>query len=50
MRIRGEDIPKTAFHIKYGHYNFVVLPFGLTNVLAAFMDPMNRIFKPYGTL
>ena len=47
MRIIGEDTLKTAFCTRYGHYEFLVLPFGLTNALAAFMDLMNRVFKPY---
>ena len=47
MRIKGEDVPKTAFCIRYGHYELVVLPFGVTNTLAAFMILMNRVFKPY---
>ena len=47
MRIRGEDVTKTVFHTRYGHYEFMVLPFGLTNAPAAFMDLMNRVFKPY---
>src|SRR5262249_16622279 len=42
-----EDVPKTAFRTRYGHYEFLVLPFGLTNAPAAFMDLMNRIFKLY---
>ena len=41
------DVPKTAFGTRYGHYEFLVLPFGLTNAPAAFMDLMNRVFKPY---
>ena len=40
-------MPKTAFRTRYGHYEFLVLPFGLTNAPAAFMDLMNRVFKPY---
>ena len=47
MRIREEDIPKTAFWTRYGHYEFLVLSFGLTNAPAAFMDLMNRNFKDY---
>ena len=47
MRIRGEDVSKTVFHTKYGHYGFMVLPFRLTNALATFMDLMNKVFKPY---
>ena len=33
--------------MRYGYYEFLVLSFGLTNALAAFMDLMNRVFKPY---
>ena len=47
LRIRGEDIPKTAFRTRYGHYEFLVMSFGLTNALVAFMDLMNRVFRPY---
>ena len=40
-------MPKTAFRTRYGHYEFLVMPFWLTNALAAFMDLMNRVFRPY---
>ena len=47
LRIREEDIPKMAFRSRYGHYEFLVMSFGLTNAPAAFMDLMNRVFKDY---
>ena len=47
LKIRREDIPKTAFRTRYGRYEFLVLPFGLTNAPSAFMELMNRVFKPY---
>ena len=38
------DVHKTTFRTRYGHYEFLVMPFSLTNALAAFMDLMNRVF------
>jgi len=47
LRIRAADVPKTAFRTRYGHYEFVVMSFGLTNPPAAFMDLMTRVFRSY---
>ncbi|KAK6146086.1 hypothetical protein DH2020_019955 [Rehmannia glutinosa] len=47
VKVKENDIPKTAFRTRYGHYEFVVMPFGLSNVPAVFMDLMNRVFHPY---
>ena len=44
IRVKAEDIQKTAFRTRYGHYEYLVMPFGVTNALAIFMDYMNRIF------
>ena len=38
------DIHKTTFHMRYGHYEFIVVPFGLTNAPAIFMSLMNGVF------
>ncbi|GKV41699.1 hypothetical protein SLEP1_g49197 [Rubroshorea leprosula] len=47
LKIKEEDIPKSAFRTRYGHYEFLVMPFGLINAPTAFMDLMNKVFKPY---
>nr|GEZ83735.1 putative reverse transcriptase domain-containing protein [Tanacetum cinerariifolium] len=45
--VHEEDIPKTAFRTRFGHFEFTVMPFFLTNALAVFMEPMNRVSRPY---
>ncbi|GJY46139.1 putative reverse transcriptase domain-containing protein [Tanacetum coccineum] len=47
LQVREGDIPKTAFRTRYGHYEFQVMPFGSTDVLAIFMNLMNWVCKPY---
>nr|GEZ53492.1 hypothetical protein [Tanacetum cinerariifolium] len=47
LRIREEDIPITVFRTRYGHFEFQVMSFGLTNAPAVFIDLMNRVCKPY---
>ena len=44
LRVKETDIPKTAFKTRYGHFKFTMMPFGLTNSPAAFMDLMHRVF------
>ena len=45
--MRGEEVPKTAFRTIYGHYEFLVMFFGLTNAATAYMDLMNTVFREY---
>ena len=47
LRVRKTNIPKTTFKTWYGHFEFTVMPFGLNNAHAAFMDLMHWVFQPY---
>ena len=47
VRIHPDDVHKTAFNTRYGHFEFCVLPFGLTNAPATFMHLMQDIFRPH---
>ena len=47
LRVKEADIPETAFMMQYGHFEFIVTPFRLTNAPTTFMGLMYRVFKPY---
>ena len=47
LRINDADVHKTAFRMRYGHYEFLEMSFGLTNAPVTFMDLMNRVFRSY---
>jgi hypothetical protein len=47
VRIKDEDISKTAFRTRYGHYEFTVVSFGLSNAPVVFMCLMNGVFRDY---
>jgi hypothetical protein len=44
ITVKPKDIPKAAFQTQHDHYEYLVVPFGLTNAPVVFMDYMNRIF------
>ena len=45
LRIKENDISKTTFRTQFGYYEFVVVPFGLTNAPAIFISLMNGVFQ-----
>ena len=47
IKVKDEDIQKTAFRTRYGHYEYSVMPFGVTNAPGVFMGYMNQIFREY---
>jgi len=47
LRVKEEDISKTGFPTHFGHYEFVVVPFGLSNAPGVFMSLMNGVFQNY---
>jgi hypothetical protein len=47
VRIKEEDISKTTFRTMYGHYEFTLVPFGLSNAPTVFMCLMNGVFREY---
>ncbi|OMO65120.1 reverse transcriptase [Corchorus capsularis] len=47
LKIKVADVPNSAFRTRYGHYEFLVMPFCLSNAPAVFMDLMNKVFKDY---
>ena len=47
VRVKEENISKMTFRTHYGHYEFLVMSFGLTNALAVFMNMINKVFHDY---
>ncbi|KAH9696704.1 hypothetical protein KPL71_023279 [Citrus sinensis] len=47
VRVNPPDIHKTAFHTHNGHYEYLVMPFGLCNASSTFQVIMNSIFRPH---
>ena len=47
LRVREADIPRTMFRTRYGHFEFTMMSFRLTNAPTTFIDLMHRVFQPY---
>jgi len=47
IKVKDKDMQKTAFWTRYGHYEYTVMPFSVTNAPGVFMKYMNRIFHAY---
>ncbi|KAA3466056.1 DNA/RNA polymerases superfamily protein [Gossypium australe] len=47
LSVKDLDVPKTVFRMRYRHYEFLIMPFGLSNAPTIFMDLMNQIFRLY---
>jgi hypothetical protein len=47
LKIRECNIPRTAFVLRYGLYEYTVMSFGLTNTPAYFIYLMNKVFIEY---
>jgi len=47
IRVKAEDISKSVFRMRYGHYEYSVMPFEVSNALGVFMEYINRIFHPF---
>nr|GEU72762.1 putative reverse transcriptase domain-containing protein [Tanacetum cinerariifolium] len=47
LRVCEDDIPKTVFRTRYGHFEFTIMPFDLINAPAVFMHLMDRVCRPY---
>jgi len=45
--VKADDVHKMAFRSRNCHYEYVVMPFGVTNAPVVFMDYMNKIFRPF---